>query len=87
MIVALLLNKTIISCSQTTTRLLTVEHHRNNQQRDTQTDESTGNEHILETVALNPWRNSKGDSNADGIAEECYSRECVAGDLSSGTVR
>jgi hypothetical protein len=82
MIVTLLFHKTIVSCRQAPTRPLAVEHHGNNEQRDTQTDESTGNEHILETIALDPRRNSKRNSNADGVAEECYSREGVAGDLS-----
>lgn len=81
MIVTLLLYKAIIAGCQATARPLAVENHGNNEQRDTQTDESAGNEHILETVALNPRRNGKWNSDADGIAEECNSREGITGNL------
>lgn len=82
MVVTLLLHKTIVACRQATTRPLAIEHHGNNEQRDPQTHKSTGNEHILETVALDPWTNSKWNSNTDGVAEECYSRKGVASNLS-----
>lgn len=81
MIVTLLFHKAIVACRQASTRPLTVEHHGNYKQRDTQTDESTGNEHILETVALNPRRNGEWNSDANGIAEECNTRKGITGDL------
>ncbi|KAJ5849267.1 hypothetical protein N7534_007956 [Penicillium rubens] len=77
--VTLLFHEAIVACCQVTTRLFAVEHHRNDEQRDTQIDERAGNEHILETIALDPGRNCKWDSNADDITEEGYSREGVTG--------
>lgn len=87
MIGALLLHETIVACRQASTRPLAIEHHGYNEQRDTQTDESTGNEHILQTIALDPWRNSKWNANTDGISKECNTREGITGDLLRCNIR
>lgn len=81
MIGALLLHETIVACCQASTRPLAIEHHGYNERSDTQTNESTGNEHILQTISLHPWRNSKRNANTEGISKECNTREGVTGDL------
>lgn len=87
MIGALLLHEAIVACCQASTRPLAIEHHGYNEQRYTQTHESTGNEHILQTISLHPWRNSKGNTNAEGISKECNTGKGVTGDLLRCNIR
>jgi hypothetical protein len=60
---------------------LSIDYHRNDQSRNGQTKEATGNEHALQAAVLDPGLNREWDADADGVAQECNTGEGISGNL------
>jgi hypothetical protein len=60
---------------------LSVDDHRDDQPRNGQTKEATGNEHALQAAVLDPGLNREWDTDADGVAQECNTGEGISGNL------
>lgn len=76
------INKTIILRRQLPPRIFTPDNHWDDQTCNSQADESTRNEHVLNTIPIHPWIYGKWNTNARSISDKCNTCERVAGNLS-----
>jgi hypothetical protein len=78
---AMLIHHTPVMSRQSTASRLAPEYHGNNRCRNSQTNHSTHNKHILYSISLDPGRDRKWDTNAYCIAHEGNGRESLTGNL------
>ena len=70
-----------IEWSEPTTNPFAEKDHRQDQGCNSQTDKTARHEHVLQSIDLNPWTDSKGYSDGECITDECHRRERVSGYL------